>query len=199
MLRRRHPLRTILGLVLLVTACGERAVDWSAPENLLLREKSAKADDGVQLEYWSLVDAPMQAVYDAIADVEHYPDFVRGVDQVQLLESGANTKTVQITQRVIGRQNNAKVLWTFFPDRHRVEFKTQVSNINYNDGSYDIQASPDGRRCLVHSTFLVREGQGQAQAVPIGVLASGTRDSFLAAAEGVKKRAAGLAKQPSPN
>jgi hypothetical protein len=35
----------------------------------------------------------------------------------------------------------------------------------------------------------VREGQGTAQAVPIGVLAAGTRDTFLAAAQGVRKRA----------
>jgi len=185
------------GLLVLLGACGERAVDWNAPENLLWREKSTKVENGVELQYWSLVDASAQAVYDAIADVEHYPDFVRGVDSVQLLESGPNTKTVQITQRVIGRQNNAKVVWSFFPDKHRIEFKTLVSNVNYNDGTYDIEPSPDGKRCLVHSVFLVREGTGQAQAVPIGVLASGTRESFLAAAEGVKKRATGLEKAPA--
>jgi len=37
----------------------------------------------------------------------------------------------------------------------------------------------------------VKEGQGMAQSVPIGVLAAGTKEAFLAAAQGVKKRAAG--------
>src|SRR5262249_31585698 len=96
-----------------------------------------------------------------------------------------------IAQRVIGRQANAKVRWNLFPDRRRIEFTTLVSNLSRNDGSYEIQPSPDGTRCLVRSAFLVREGEGQAQSVPIGVVVSGTRESFLAAARGVKQRAMG--------
>ena len=184
---RRH---VILGLVLIAAGCGETGVDWSKPENLLLREKSAKKDDGVQLEYWSLVDATCKAVYGALADVEHYPDFIPGVDRTQILSADADSKTIQIAQRVIGRQANAKVKWTFHPDRKQIEFTTLSADLNYNDGHYEMESSPDGKRCLVRSTFLVKEGQGMAQAVPIGVLAAGTRDAFLAAAQGVKKRAA---------
>jgi ribosome-associated toxin RatA of RatAB toxin-antitoxin module len=184
------PRRVLAGLTLLVAACGEAGVDWSKPENFLLREKSAKKDDGIQLDYWSLVDAPCQAVYDALADVEHYPDFVPGVDRTQILTVSGNSKTIQIAQRVIGRQSNAKVEWTFHPDTRTIDFKTLASDLNYNDGHYELESSPDGKRCLVRSTFVVKEGQGMAQAVPIGVLAAGTREAFLAAAQGVKKRAA---------
>ncbi len=186
----------LASLLVTLVGCGEKAIDWSAPENFLFREKSAKKDDGVQLEYWSLVDAPAQAIYDALADVEHYQDFVPGVDSVQLLSVNGNDndKTVQIAQRVIGRQANAKVEWKFFPDQHRIEFKTLQSNLSRNDGTFEIQPSPDGKRTLVHSNYLVREGEGQLQAVPIGVLAAGTRDSFLAAARGVKSKATGSPK-----
>ena len=189
----RHSASRVLGVALLLAGCGSRAVDWSAPENMLLREQSAKKDDAVELQYWSLVDARPRAVYDALADVEHYPDFVPGVDTVQLLARTDHTKTVQIAQRVIGRQSNAKVEWTFFPDKLRVEFKTLQSNLSRNDGSFEIQPSPDGQRTLVHSTYLVREGDA-GQPVPIGVLATGTRESFLAAANGVKARAGGAGK-----
>jgi len=181
----------LLGLGSLLGACGsEPAIDWSKPENFLLREKSSKTDDGVQLDYWSLVDAACQPVYDALADVEHYPDFVPGVDRTQILAADASTKTVQIAQRVIGRQSNAKVTWTFHPEKHQIDFKTVSSDLNYNDGHYELDPSPDGKRCLVRSRFIVKQGQGMAQAVPIGVLAAGTREAFLAAARGVKKRAA---------
>ena len=182
--------RVILGLVHVLAACGESGVDWGKPENFLLREKSAKKDDGVQLDYWSLVDATCKAVYDALADVEHYPDFIPGVDRTQILTVDGNSKTIQIAQRVIGRQSNAKVKWTFHPDSRQIEFTTLSADLNYNDGRYDLESSPDGKRCLVRSTFLVKQGQGMAQAVPIGVLAAGTRAAFLAAAQGVKKRAA---------
>jgi len=188
-----HTRRALLGLGLLVAACGQAGVDWNKPENFLLRESSAKKDDGVELQYWSLVDASCQSVYDALADVEHYPDFVPGVDRAQILAVDGGSKTIQIAQRVIGRQSNAKVQWTFHPDRRQIDFKTLSSDLNYNDGHYELEASPDGRRCLVRSTFLVKHGQGMAQAVPIGVLAAGTREAFLAAAQGVKKRASAAA------
>ncbi|HYR95624.1 MAG TPA: SRPBCC family protein [Candidatus Binatus sp.] len=188
-----NPRPALAGLALLLAACGEAAVDWSKPENFLLREKSAKTDDGVQLDYWSLVDASCPAVYEALADVEHYPDFVPGVDRAQILAVTGNSKTIQIAQRVIGRQSNAKVEWTFHPEVRAIDFKTLASDLNYNDGHYALEASPDGKRCLVRTTFLVKQGQGMAQAVPIGVLAAGTREAFLAAAQGVKKRAAAAA------
>jgi carbon monoxide dehydrogenase subunit G len=180
----------LFALAMLVAGCGGHGVDWTGPENLMLRDQSARKDDGVELQYWSLVDAKPRAVYDALADVEHYPDFVPGVDTVQVLARTDTTKTVQIAQRVIGRQSNAKVEWKFFPDQLRIEFKTLQSNLSRNDGSFEIQASPDGNRTLVHSTYLVREGEA-GNPVPIGVLATGTRESFLAAANGVKARATG--------
>src|SRR2546425_703035 len=105
----RRSMSGLVGLALLLAGCGERGVDWNAPENLLLREKSTKRDNGVELAYWSLIDAPCQPIYEA----------------------------------------------------------------------------------LVRVTFLVKEGQGMTQAVPIGVLTQGTHDGFLAAAKGVKNRATG--------
>ena len=191
-------LSALVGLAVILAGCGDRGVDWNAPENLVLREQSTKRDDGVGLEYWSLVDAPAKAAYEALTDIEHWPEFIPGVDNVSLIAVGTNTKTVQIGQHVIGRQANAKVEWKYFPDQLRIEFKTLSSNLNYNDGSYEIQPSPDGKRCLVHSSFVVREGQGAIQSVPIGVLVSGTRDTFLAAAKGVRNRAAGTKKPATP-
>jgi carbon monoxide dehydrogenase subunit G len=183
-----------LAVASLVGSCGGNAVDWTAPENFVLREESAKKDDGVRLEYWSLVDAPPQAIYDALADVEHYADFIPGVDSVSVVSVSGDVKVVQIAQRVIGRQANAKVEWKFLPDRKRIEFRTLQSNLSRNDGSFQVEPSPDGKRSLVHSVYLVREGEGSMQAVPIGVLTEGTRQSFLAAAKGVKTRAVSPAK-----
>jgi carbon monoxide dehydrogenase subunit G len=173
----------------MLTGCGEQAVDWSAPENLMLREKSGTKDNDAVLEYWSLIDAPCKPIYDALTDVEHYPDFVPGIDRANLLSSGENSKTVQIAQRVISRQSNAKVEWKFDPARQHIEFNTLTSDLSFNDGSYDLQASPDGKRCLVTSKFLVKASE--AVSLPVGVLASGTRDAFLSAAKGVRKRVTG--------
>jgi len=40
-----------LTLLLLSAGCGGDAVDWAQPGTLLLREKSATTDEGVQLQY----------------------------------------------------------------------------------------------------------------------------------------------------
>src|SRR5207245_9297868 len=99
---------TLLGLTLLLVACGEGGVDWNAPENLVLREKSAKVGEGVQLEYWSLVDAGCQPVYDALVDIEHYPDFIPGVHRANRLNVTPPSNTAQTPRRGSGRHSNAQ-------------------------------------------------------------------------------------------
>lgn len=190
---RKEPMHTLhrlalAAIVILIAGCAhEPKVDWSAPENFFYRETSANVDGGIKLEYWSLTDTPADTNYTLLADVEHYMDFVDGVDRTQLLSQSANTKTIQIAQSVIGRQNNAKVLWTFHPEARKIEFKTEQSDLYYNEGSYEIVPSPDGKRSLVKVTFIVKESSHVS--IPRGVLASGTRDSFAAAAKSIKKRA----------
>ena len=179
----RVPSLALVGLVLLL-GC-DRAVDWSAPENLLLHDKATDRDGFVELEYWSLIDAPCQRVYEALVDVEHYPDFIPGVDRVQLLSQTESSKTVQIAQTVIGRQASAKVESMFDPRKPEIQFKTLTSDLTYNDGYYKFEESPDKKRCLVRSLFVVKQAQG----LSLGALGQATRESFLTAARGVKKRA----------
>ena len=184
---RLAPATLVVGLSL--AGC-ERGVDWTAPENPLLREKQTEQAGGALIEYWSLLDLPCGPILEALVDVEHYPDFIPGVDRVSLVEQTPTSKTVQIAQRVIGRQSNAKVEWTFDRDRKKIDFRTLQSDLTYNDGNYQLEDSPDRKRCLVHSSFLVKEGRG----LSLGTLAQATRESFLAAARGVRKHAAELAK-----
>ena len=180
-----------LGLGLLLAGCGPGGVDWSAPETLLLREESADKDGGVELQYWSLIDSPCKPIYDALVDFEHYREFIPGVDSTSLLSSSGDTKTVLIAQRVIGRQNNAKVEWKLEPAKPRIEFKTIASDFSFNTGYYEFESSPDGKRCLLHTLFLVKQKEGTGELVPEDQLATATRDAYVAAARGVKKRATG--------
>jgi ribosome-associated toxin RatA of RatAB toxin-antitoxin module len=182
----RHVLVAVTGVTLLL-ACGERGIDWSAPEDVVHREKHTEQAGGALIEYWSVLDLPCAPVFAALIDVEHYPEFIPGVDRVAIVEQSAGSKTVQIAQRVIGRQSSAKVEWTFDRDRKRIDFRTLTSDLTYNDGNYQLEDSPDGKRCAVHSSFLVKEGRG----LSLGALAQATRESFMAAARGVRKRAAG--------
>jgi ribosome-associated toxin RatA of RatAB toxin-antitoxin module len=177
-------------LVLVVAGCGEKGVDWSAPEDVVHREKQTEQAGGALIEYWSLLDLPCAPIFQALVDVEHYPEFVPGVDRVSIVEQTPRSKTVQIAQRVIGRQTSAKVEWTFDQDRKRIDFRTLQSDLTYNDGNYQLQDSPDGKRCAVHSSFLVKEGKG----LSLAAMAQATRENFMAAARGVRGRAGKIAK-----
>ena len=84
----------------LLAGCGGGGVDWSAPENFVIREESASKDDGVELQYWSLIDSPCKPIYDALVDFENYRDFIPGVDSTSLLSSAENSKTILIAQRL---------------------------------------------------------------------------------------------------
>ena len=70
-------------------------------------------------------------------------------------------------------------------DRAGIQFKTLNSDLTYNDGYYKLVESPDGKRCLVKTLFLVKQAQG----LSLGALGQATRETYLAAARGVKKRA----------
>lgn len=189
---------TVLGFAL-VAACqsGKPSVDWSAKENFFAVEKVGKNDDdSVRLEYHSLVDAPADAVYNALAEPENYVVFVKGVSDSGKISGEANARTIHITQNVIGRQTRARVKYTFHPEERKIEFETIESDSTLNDGSYEVAPSPDGKRAYVVTVFNVREKSGQK--MPPGVVMSGTRESFHAAAQSVKARALGQnLKKPS--
>ena len=170
------------------SACTEtKDVDWSAKEDFFVEEKTEKTADGARMEFHSLVDAPGDAVYKALADVENYASFVDGVQETKLLSAQGNTKLIAIAQTVIGQQTRAQVKWTFDPGNRKIAFETITSDGNYNDGSYEVIPSPKGDRAYVISVFHVK-AQGR-QYIPIGVLESATRDSLEKAAASVKKRA----------
>lgn len=175
-----------------LAGCGERELDWQAPENVVHREKQTEQAGGALIEYWSLLDLPCDPVFKALVDVENYPTFVPGVDRVSILEHSARSKTVQIAQRVIGRQSSAKVEWTFDPERKKIDFRTLQSDLTYNDGNYQLKDSPDKKRCAVHSSFLVKEGRG----LSLAALTQATRETFMAAARGVRKRAGEISSRP---
>ena len=182
---------TALAVALSLPACGGHGIDWSAPEDVVYREKQTEQAGGALIEYWSLLDLACAPVFEALIDVEHYPEFVPGVDRVALVQERPGVKLVQIAQRVIGRQTNAKVEWTFDSDRKRIDFRTLQSDLTYNDGNYTLQDSPDGKRCLVHSSYLVKEGRG----LSLAALSQATRETFMAAARGVRKHAGDLAQK----
>ena len=184
------PLVAALALSLLPGCEKKPSIDWSAKENFFASEVVGKnPDDSVRLEFHSLIDAPADAIFKALAEPENYVVFVQGVSDSGKISGEGNSRTIHITQAVIGRQTRAKVKYTFHPEERKIEFQTLESDTTLTDGSYAISASPDDKRCYVVSIFNVREKSGQK--MPPGVLMSSTREAWLQAAQSVKAYALG--------
>lgn len=192
-MKRSRLMGLLLGplAIALLTSCEKKpSIDWSAKENFFAYENVGKnEDDSVRLEFHSLVDAPADPVYQALAEPENYSAFVQGVTDSGKISAESSSRIIHITQSVIGRQTRAKVKYTFHPEQKKIEFQTLESDTTLTDGSYEITPSPDGKRCYVVSVFNVREKSGQK--MPPGVLVSATRESFAEAARSVKARALG--------
>ena len=163
-------------------------IDWERPESFFIVDKSERTEDGVNLEFHFLIDAPAAGVYKALAGVEHYASFIPGVQKSVLVSSTASTKTIDIAQTVIGVQNRAQVVWTLDRKNRTVSFETVRSDGSMNNGNYHVYSSPDGRRCYVVAKFDVHQ-TGLARAAPIGLLAKSIRDSVGEAAKAIKQRA----------
>src|SRR5688572_15721286 len=121
----------VLSLLVSVLGCQRGSapdVDWKAAENFFVVEKVDKGEGGAtRLEFHSLVDAPADGVYAALAEPENYAAFVEGVTDSGKMTAQGNVKVTHITQTVIGRQNRAEVEWTLHPEAKRIEFKTLKS------------------------------------------------------------------------
>lgn len=190
--RPRASVLVVAVVLSLVAACSkEPSIDWSAKENFFAVEKSKETSDSAVLEFQSLINAPAAGVYQALATPEDYASFVDGVSRSKLLSTHDNTKITEITQTVVGQQTRAKVEWTLDPKQMRITFHTLQSDASYNDGSYWVIPSPDGKRCYVISVYHVRE-KGPTLKVPIGVLEGGTRDAYERAARSIKAHVLGL-------
>jgi carbon monoxide dehydrogenase subunit G len=178
-------------LALVAYGCEQKpSIDWAAKENFFAAEKAGKnEDESVRLEFHSLVDAPGDAVYAALAEPENYAVFVQGVSDSGTISADGGSKTIHITQSVIGRQTRAQVRYTFHPEQKKIEFQTLQSDGTFTEGSQEVTPSPDGKRCYVISVYNVREKAGQK--MPPGVLMTGTREAFSQAARSVKARALG--------
>jgi hypothetical protein len=177
-------------LAVLAVACERNSFDWEQPENMLLVQEEEQQDDGsVRMEFVSLVNAPADELYQALGDVGHHAEFIEGVSESTLLSSEGNKRVVDITNQVLGRPNRAKIEWTLDPPNRKMAFKTLEAQFTDNSAEYRVEPSPDGKRARVTTYYYLRDKGGHP--FPLHALRMAIRDSYVAALNGVKRRALG--------
>jgi hypothetical protein len=182
----------VVALTFLATGCARTSdFDWNQGENVLLEKRIEEKPDGsVAMHFVSLVNAPGEELYKAFIDVENHDKFIEGVTESKLVKStGGVTKVVDVTNRVIGRPNHARVEWTIDREHKAISFRTLEAEFTDNSATYSIEVSPDGKRAKITTDYLLRDKGGHP--FPVHTLRQGVIDGYTAAVRSVKRRALG--------
>lgn len=187
------PLRwgVLVVVALLVGACSRNDFDWAQGEDFLLEKTIAPQPDGsVEMHFVSLVNAPGEELYKAFIDVEHHDQFIEGVTDVQPVSSvGGTKKIVDITNKVMGRANRARIEWTIDRDTKTVSFRTLEAPFTDNAAEYHVDVSPDGKRAKITTDYHLRDKGGHP--FPLHLIQQEVIDGYVAAVRSVKRRTLG--------
>jgi len=89
-------------------------------------------------------DAPIEQVFETLLDYEKYPDFVDGVDEINVLEFNENEARVEYTLNVIKKLNY--ILQLKHEKPHRLSWQLESGDIfKVNSGSWELKDCGDGK------------------------------------------------------
>ena len=183
-------LSALLGALFVVAACQRDTFDWNGKEDVLASKSAIEQKDGsVEMKFVSLIDAPADALVQALSDVERHSEFIEGVKESRLVSVDGKKKVVDITNTVLGRPNHAKIEWTIDAPNRTMSFRTIEAQFTDNSATYRLEPSPDGKRTRVTTVYQLRDKGGHP--FPLHSLKMAIEDSYVAAVRGVKRRALG--------
>jgi hypothetical protein len=162
------------------------AAKWSGPIKEVVEEQVTHEDVVTRSRFVSLIDAPVAAVQQSLWDVENSQNTVENIKLSKLLESKGNTKLVEIHLQSLNLPlQNFVMLWTLYPDEHRITFKTVKSQVQDIEAQYQLEASPDGTKTRVVYTTVANDKI--AVPFPQSVIDSANRETYVNTVRGVEK------------
>jgi hypothetical protein len=169
-----------------VVSIRREAAKWAGPMKEIVDETVTHDNNVTHTRFVSLVNGPVAAVQKAIWDVENSQNTVENIKMSKLLESKDNTKLVEINLESLNLPlQNFTMLWTLYPDEHRITFKTVKSQAQDIEGQYQLEASPDGARTRIIYTSASKDKI--AVPFPQSVLDSANRETYVNTVRGIEK------------
>jgi len=183
-------------LALLAAACARTEFDWAQGEDFLLEKKiEQKSDGSVDMHFVSLVNVPGDELYRTFIDVEHHDQFIQGVTESRLVSSvGGTKKVVDITNKVMGRPNRARIEWTIDRDNKSIAFRTIEANFTDNSAEYRVESSPDGKRAKITTDYHLRDKGGHP--FPLHLIQQEVIDGYVTGIRSLKRKVLGDTKLP---
>ena len=166
------------------------AAVWDGPVADILTEKMERQDTTLKVEFTSRLDAPPAVVLRAFSEPERSHEFSDAVRHSTLLQHEGNRKVVAFEMVVLGRPQESTMAFTFLLDENRVLLETVENQFTDLHGEYLFAPSPDGAKTLL--TYRGTSHDKTQMPVPLAVLKSAMRETFVSSIRALKK---GIAEQ----
>jgi ribosome-associated toxin RatA of RatAB toxin-antitoxin module len=105
-----------------------------------------------------VIDAPMEQIMDAIADVESYPEWAPGVAEVEIVDSGdgARPKEVRFTLLQAGFRDHHTYVYQWLGVRDGMDSVTwhltePAGMVQHLEGVYELAPHPEGGTEVTYS------------------------------------------------
>lgn len=164
------------------------AAKWRSAEEFVKGEDKFVKDGNVTtIRFVSVMDGALDRVQAALWNVENSAGTVANVKLSKLIKQEGNTKTLEMHLQASNLPLQRYTMqFTLHPKEHRIAFKTTESQFQDMEGSYQLEASPDGKRTRITYNSTARDKV--AVPFPTSVLESANRETFVNTVRGVKKQ-----------
>jgi carbon monoxide dehydrogenase subunit G len=162
------------------------ATKWEGAVEEIAFAKLEKDGKVFDIELHSRIDAPVDKVWAALKEPEKLSSMSEQYKKSDLLASEGNTKQLELHVLTLGNLQQFKVELTFHDDTKTVDIKTLQSTIADIDGSYHLEASPDGQKTL----YIYKAKQTDKVNLPVStdVQRSAIKESFVSQVNAIKKQ-----------
>jgi len=194
---RSHVVWVALAVVSVVGASGcemiqgyfrakRAAVKWEGAVPEITFAKLDKDGKVFDIELHSRIDAPIDRVWAAVKQPEKLADYSQQYKLSKLLSESGNAKDLELHVLALDNLQQFKVRLTFDDAAHRVTVQTLESTLADIDGTYELEASPDGDKTL----YVYRAKQTDKVALPVStdVQRSAIKESFVSQVNAIKKQ-----------
>jgi hypothetical protein len=169
-----------------------QAAKWKNSKEIV--EESFNKDGGVAtIRYVGVINGPIDKVQDAVWNVERVSTMVENFKKSELIKEEGNTKTVLMQLQALNLPlQQYTMVFTLDKANHTVNFKTIQSQAADLEGSYKLEASPDGQRTQI--VYAVKSTDKIAVPFPASVIEGANREVFVNTVRGIEKNV----KAPAP-
>ncbi|PSR21727.1 MAG: cyclase [Sulfobacillus acidophilus] len=105
------------------------------------------------VEVKHLVKAPIDAVYQLVADQESYPQFMKAMESIRVLERGDGYTLTEWIARLQG----ARFRWIerdlYYPAQHRITYDQTEGDLKVFRGYWELTEVPEGTQVVLVTEF----------------------------------------------